>query len=360
MKKVVVSAGGTGGHLFPAIAVGEELLTRGYEVHLVTDPRCQKYLSHDLKLIAHIIGGKISYKNLITKIYALISILITTYKSIWLLRKINPILVIGFGGYPSFPPLFASIILGIPIVIHEQNCFLGKANRFLMPFAKKVALSYQETKNINCAVGKANKFVITGDIIRASVRKLPKKANFDSPVFTIFIFGGSQSAKIFSTLVPKTIRILKGLNPAIKLRIIQQASSSEQDSIAQIYSELEIPCQLADFFYNIAKQYENSDLVISRAGASTVAELAAIGLPAIFIPLPTAAENHQFYNAAALDKAGAGWCYAQSAVTPEILATKILELINNRHLLKQASSNLLIRQNNGSEILADTVEKIIS
>ena len=358
MKKIVVSGGGTGGHLFPAIALGEELLTRNYEVHLITDSRCEKYLGKDLNLISHILNFKINSKNIITRLYFTISVLIVTIESLLILYRLKPEIIIGFGGYPSFPTMLAALLLRLPIIIHEQNCFMGKTNKFFAKFAVKIALSYKETKNI--ADIYKNKVIVTGNIIRGNIKDIDIKNDFNSSIFKIFIFGGSQGAKVFSTLIPQSIKELMKLKPEVQLQITQQAVLADHLAISEIYSELGVPYQLSEFFHNMGDLYKRQDLVISRSGASTIAELTALGLPAIFIPYPYAADNHQFYNAKTLEDNNEGWCFEQSKITPILLANKILELINNRDALKQVSSNLLKRKNDGGKILADTVEKIIS
>ncbi|WP_375333089.1 MULTISPECIES: undecaprenyldiphospho-muramoylpentapeptide beta-N-acetylglucosaminyltransferase [unclassified Candidatus Tisiphia] len=358
MKNIIVAGGGTAGHLFPAIALGEELMKRGYELHLITDVRCQKYLTEDLKLIPHIINFRLPPKGLFNKFKLLISLLIITFKMLLLLVKIKPYAIIGFGGYPTFPPLLAAVFLRIPIIVYEQNCFIGKANRFFLKYARKVALTYDETKNYD--ILDKNKKLVIGNIVRENVKNLKVRNDFGNDPFRIFIFGGSQGAKIFSTLVPEAIQILVQSNPDIKLHITQQASIEDHDNIAKIYAQLKIPYKLADFFYDMDQQYASQELVISRAGASTISELCYVGLPAIFIPLPSASENHQFYNAKALEDSGAGWCFEQNDVTAEKLASKLLVLVRNRDILQQTSHQLLKKKNDGSMVLADAVEEIIS
>ncbi|WP_425362293.1 undecaprenyldiphospho-muramoylpentapeptide beta-N-acetylglucosaminyltransferase [Candidatus Tisiphia endosymbiont of Mystacides longicornis] len=358
MKSIIVVGGGTAGHLFPAIALAEELVKRGYKLHLITDVRCQKYLTEDLPLIPHIINFRLPPKGLFNKFKLLICLLFMIFKMLLLLVQVKPCVIIGFGGYPSAPPLIAAVLLRIPIVIYEQNCFIGKVNRLFLKWARRVALTYEETKNYN--IVDYNKKLVIGNIVRDNVKKLKVKDNFSNDIFRILIFGGSQGAKVFSTLIPEAIKILVQSNPDIKLHITQQAPPEDLDNIAKIYSELNIPHKVADFFYDMDQQYANQELVISRAGASTISELSYIGLPAIFIPLPFATENHQFYNAKALEDSGAGWCFEQNKIIAEKLADKLLVLIKNRDILERASCELLKRKNDGSNILADTVEEIVN
>jgi UDP-N-acetylglucosamine--N-acetylmuramyl-(pentapeptide) pyrophosphoryl-undecaprenol N-acetylglucosamine transferase len=221
-----------------------------------------------------------------------------------------------------------------------------------------IALSYKETDNIPKEY--KGKIIHTGDIIRTSIRNLPEKKNFNSPIFNLFVVGGSQGALIFSRLIPDTIERLKKLNQDIQINITQQVSDEHAESIAKRYKALGIEHNLQRFFHNIVDIYSKSDLVIARSGASTIAELTSVGLPAIYVPLPSAAENHQAFNASALVNDNASWSYAQSHITPDILARKLNELIKDRSQITAASKNLLTRKSNGAKYLADTVLKIIA
>ena len=356
MKKVLLNAGGTGGHFFPAIALGTELAGRGYQIYLITDKRCEKYLTDDLKFTIKIIDLKINANSLQGKLMALAKIMFSTLKALIFITKIRPHAIISFGGYPTIPGSSAALMLNIPIILHEQNSFLGKTNRFFAKFAKVVALSYPET--INKTAGNQD-HIITGDIIRASIKNLVPKDNFNNPIFRILVVGGSQSAKIFSKLIPEAISELHRLDPSIKLQITQQAPVVDHIAIGKIYNDLSIPYKLSEFFYDIGNEYRNAELAICRSGASTIAELSKVGLPAIFIPYPHAAENHQFLNAKVLEGDGASWCMEQSSVTPESLAQKLKLLSSDREKLHKASIQLLKRKCDGARILADTVEKII-
>lgn len=356
-KTVILAAGGTGGHFFPALACGEVLSSMGADVHLITDLRCQKYLTNDLKFKQHIIDLYFRTNGFLNKFkipFQLLKAIVNAYK---LIKSIKPDAIVGFGGYPSFPAMFVCKLIGVPMIIHEQNCFLGKANKFFAHTAKNIALSYKETHNLDKSL--ASKIVVTGDIIRSSIKNLPMKKDFDSEIFNLFVVGGSQGAKFFSGIVPEAIQILLKNNPSIQIEITHQASKDDQQAISDIYKDVGIKFTLSDFFFDIDKIYQKSELVIARSGASTIAELTHMGLPAIFIPFPFAAEDHQYHNGMALQAIAASWCYRQNEITPELLATKLAELINDRNKLKLASLNLITRKSDGSKTLADTVFKII-
>ncbi len=356
-KSIVLAAGGTGGHLFPALALAEEFDNSVVEVHLITDLRCQKYLTQNQPIKTHIFDFHLKMTGLLNKIISLWRLSNVCIKTLLLIIQLKPNIVIGFGGYTSFPSLLAAKVLRIPYIVQEQNCFLGKSNRLFAKSAKIIALSYKETSNVS--VYDNEKVVITGDLVRSSIRNLSIKNNFDNKEFGLFVFGGSQGAKVFSKIVPEAIIELLKLNPKLKIRITQQASQDDQKEISEIYDKLGIKYVLSPFFHNMAEIYTKTDLVISRSGASTVAELVSIGIPAIFIPFPYAMEDHQYFNAKAIEDSKAGWCFRQEEVTPIILAQKICELVVDRKLLKETSKNLLNRKNNGAKYLADTVLKII-
>lgn len=362
MKKILLSTGGTGGHVFPAISLAEELKTRGYEIHLISDLRGQKYLNSDLNtdlnIIIHIIDIHISKANIIKFVKSVLQLVNAIFKSIFLIYKIKPDIVIGFGGYPTFAPLLASTILNVPIVLYEQNSFIGKSNRIFARFAKKIALSYKQT--INVCDKYSDKLILTGDIVRGNIKSLKPKNDFRNDDFNILIFGGSQGAKIFSTLVPESIRLLLINHPNLNISITQQVSKTEQEEVEKFYKELGIKYEISEFFHDIYKKYEKAQLVISRSGASTIAELTYIGLPAIFIPYPCSAENHQLHNAMQLSALDASWYFEQEKVNPIKLSEKIFELATNRKLLKSASTKLLQRKSDGVKILSNTIEKIIS
>jgi len=357
MKKIVLNAGGTGGHFFPAIALGEELTKRGYPVHLITDKRCEKYLTPEIKFSVKIIDLKLNAGSVQSKLISCMKIMFSTLKALVYLVKLRPCIVVNFGGYPTIPAAASAVLLNIPTIIHEQNSFLGETNRFFVKFAKVVALSYTEASFVRES---RQELLITGNVVRSSIKNLVPKDNFESPVFRILVTGGSQSAKIFSTLIPEAMSELLKLGPNIKLQVTQQASKDTHENIGEIYSNLGISYKLSDFFHNMEKEYDNAELIICRAGASTIAELSQVGLPAIFIPYPYAADNHQFLNAKVLEGNGASWCMQQDLVTPLILAIKIHELSDNREMLRVASVELRKRKCDGVKILADTVEKIIS
>lgn len=363
MIKIILVAGGTAGHLFPAIALWQELKLRNYEVILITDDRCTKYLQNNAELTRHIIDIKINTASLFAKVKSVFAVSIATLKSLYLIRALAPDMVIGFGGYVTLPVILASKVLRLPIIIHEQNSLIGKANIFLAGFANKIAVSYAKTKNIPNRY--LEKVIVTGDLIRTNIRNLTPKTNFENPILRILVIGGSQGAQIFSTLIPQSIVLLLNIAPNLAIHVTQQVRREDYDMVSSIYKNLHIShnsfsYNLSDFFYDMDQQYADADLVVARAGASTIAELASICLPAIYIPYPHAAENHQLFNAQAVCDMGGGWYFEQSKVNSSMLAHKILELINDRNMLKNASMSLFNKKTDSCRIFLNTIEKILT
>ncbi len=360
MKKIILTAGGTGGHLFPAIALGEELMKcQQVETYLVTDFRCKKLLPKDLKIPTHFINIHLKMDNIFNKLKSMFYLSSACIKALFLVFKLKPNLVIGFGGYPSLPILLAAQVLRIPIIIHEQNCFIGKINRFFANYAKVVALSSPITYNAKQL--DQSKIIITGNMVRKNISELEYIYNANSNDFTILIMGGSQGAKIFTDIMPDVIRHLLKLNSNLKLNIIQLVNIKDKENLELIYENLGVKYELAEFFHNMPEIYSKANLVISRSGAGTITELSYLGIPAIYIPFPYASDDHQYLNAKYIEEIKGGWCFRQENITAEILTQEIYKLINDRQLLTNASQNLLQNSNkNSAKHLTDTVFKLIN
>lgn len=355
-KTILLVAGGTGGHLFPAIAIAESLHEMSHhELHLITDLRCQKYLTSDIPVKTSIVDLHLKFNNILNKFKIPFQILIATVKAYLQVRKIKPDIVIGFGGYPSFPAMLICKFMNIDMVLHEQNSYFGKVNQFFASYAKYICLAYQNTTQFDHAY--SHKAQLIGYVVRRNIKQISKKCTFSNKIFRLFIFGGSQSAQIFSKLVPEAISILLHKYPNTQIEITQQVADTDHETIKSIYDSLHVKYNIAAFFHNMESIYQESDLVISRSGASTIAELSTIGLPAIFIPFPAAADNHQYYNAKNLADIDASWCFQQSQITPEILASQIYKLYKDRALLQSASKKLLKTQSDGSMQLSNIVLK---
>lgn len=321
---IVLVAGGTGGHVFPAEALAGELRARGYTLALFTDQRGEFFSGELGSLATHQIrSGRVSSGGVFRRARGLIDLALGGLQSRRLLAALKPSAVVGFGGYPSVPPMLAAASLGIPTVIHEQNALLGRANRLLAPRVHAIATAFAQVSGLRPAdKGKA---VMTGNPVRPGVRSLRSQAypalTSDSPIH-LLITGGSQGATVFSDVVPAA---LARLSDALRkrLRVSQQCRPEDIERARAAYARTQIAVELATFFHDIPQRLAQSHLVICRSGASTLAELTTAGRPAILVPYPHAMDDHQTVNAKALEAAGAAHVIAQPDFTPEMLMARL-------------------------------------
>ena len=335
---IVLAAGGTGGHIFPAEALAEALLRLGERVVLVTDRRFANFTTGALSAIeirtirAGTVGGKWHQK-----ILGGIRLVVGVFEARRVLRGLKPKVVIGFGGYPSFPTVFAASGLGIPTVIHEQNSVLGRANRLLAGRVGRIATSFPQTLMLSEA--DEPKVFMTGNPVRASVRALrdvPYPLISEDGKMHILVTGGSQGASILSQVVPAAIALLPvGLRS--RVRVDQQCRAADLAHAKSTYDSLGINVDLAAFFVDLPARLAASHLVIARSGASTVSELAAAGRPAILVPLPSAMDNHQYYNANAFEDVGGGWVMTQDGFTAASLSARLEAFLTSPAALAKAA-----------------------
>ena len=343
-KLIVVAAGGTGGHLFPAQALSEVLVSRGYTVHLMTDERVRDYGKSFPAEKIHIIPAA-SPSPSIAKLHLLPGRLLRLYsgyrKAKALLKDLNPIAVVGFGGYPSFPPVFAAKSLGIPTAVHEQNAVLGRANTVLAGKADFVATSFRET--IGIPADAANKVAFTGNPVRAialAYARSPYPSVAGNQPISLVVFGGSQGAKFFSDFMPQ---VFKCLSPELcaRIKLVQQCRSEDLESLRINYHKLGVSAELEMFFADMPKRLAGAHVVVCRAGASSIAELGVIGRPAVLVPLPHAIDNDQLRNAQSFASAGAGWVFPQSELNVEEFAKFLSGLMADGQVLKRAAAAAL-------------------
>jgi UDP-N-acetylglucosamine--N-acetylmuramyl-(pentapeptide) pyrophosphoryl-undecaprenol N-acetylglucosamine transferase len=339
MKKptIFLATGGTGGHVFPAIAVYEELTKRLKNPVIICDPRGANYVPQNFKKI--ILPIKPNAGNFLQKFFALFTIFIAIFTCIKIYLRYKPSAVIGFGSYACFPTVFAAILFRKKIIIHEQNSIIGKANAFLSKFASKLALSFEGTKGINKNLD--NKIIITGNPVRseiASISKLPYPAFDGNSLVHILVTGGSQGSKIFSKIIPEAINQLPA-EIKTRVRIDQQVRISEIEEVKDFYKKNTINADIAMFFNDMARRLTSCNLVICRSGASTIAELAIAKRPAIFVPLKTAKMNHQEVNARNFENQNAGKVILEDDFTSENLRDVLVSLIENPEILNQFSDN---------------------
>jgi len=356
---VLVAAGGTGGHLFPAEALAVALANRGITVDLATDHRAERYGGQFPARQTHIIpSDTVRARNPISLARSALTLGRGLLRSYFLLGRIRPAAVVGFGGYPTVPPLAAATVRKIPTVIHEQNAVMGRANRQLAPHVTAIATCFDGV--LDAEGGLALKATRTGNPLRPAVIAAAG-SQFAEPqeggLIRLLVFGGSQGARIMSEIVPAAIEKLD-LVWRMRLLIAQQARDEDLRSVRETYERLKIAAEVAPFFTDLPARIAAAHLVISRAGATTVAELAAIGRPSILVPLPGALDQDQFANAGVLANAGGALRLPQNEFTPERLAAEIARLaMAPQKLVAMATAARSQGSIDAAERLADLVQK---
>lgn len=317
VRRIALAAGGTGGHLFPAVALARELLSRRHQVTVLTDPRGAKF---DAGIQVRSVPASRLAGGLVSKVIGALQLLRGVLAAAWHLKRDKVELLVGFGGYPSVAPVLAAKLTGVPVVLHEQNAVLGRANVRLARFAKLVAASFPEVAGLS---GDAKR--LTGNPVRAeavAARSRPfQTPEVDGPL-NLLVFGGSQGASVFSDVVPAACALLPERLRA-RLHVTQQARPDDVAATQAAYAGLGMAAEVSAFFNDLPDRMAGSHLIIARAGASTIAELLTIGRPAVLVPYPHAMDDHQTANAQAVDEEGAAWLMPQAAFTPEALARRL-------------------------------------
>jgi len=360
---IALATGGTGGHVFPAEALAAELIQRGYRLALVTDRRGDAF-GGTLDTIDRytISAAAVSGRGIGGRIDAAIKLFIGFLQARKLLNRLQPKAIIGFGGYPSVPTMLAAgRMRGIISIIHEQNAVLGRANRLLAPRMDRIATSFEMVAELR--EQDQSKTVWTGNPVRSEIAALagtPYPSPSEEGPFSILIVGGSQGARIFGDVVPKAISLLPE-NLREKLNIVQQARPEQVEDVKQYYESNGIEAQVQSFFADIPEKLKNAHLVICRAGASTMAELTAVGRPAILVPYQHAIDDHQAANAACLSDAAGGWMIPERDLTPESLSIRLAELLSRpRTLTAAAQAAARIGMPEAATRLADLVTGLVN
>jgi len=357
-KKIIFSAGGTGGHIFPAINLMKHFFERGYEVLLVTDKRGSSFIKQYSKFKSYKLrAGTLTNKNFLNKIFSIIIIFYSLVQSIIILKKEKADLIIGFGGYVSFPISFASKFFNLPLVIYESNMVLGRTNKFLLSFAKKIFLAKEIKKNFPEKY--KNKVDIVGTIIDKNIinhLNFEKERNKEN--FTILVLGGSQAAEIFGKIVPPVINMLK--NEGNIIQINQQCKNNQKDSIIDYYKKININNYVFEFDKNILDLILSSDLAITRCGATATAELTYTLTPFIAVPLQDSVDNHQYLNAKFYEDLGCCWILDQNNFNKENLFNLIAEIIKDKKKLANKSENMKKNyMNNVYNVIETKIKEII-
>lgn len=333
---VVLAAGGTGGHVFPAEALAQEMIARGHRLVLVTDKRGAAYGGALGSLETHhITAGSIAGQGALGRVKGLINMGIGVLQAKKLLQTMKPEAVVGFGGYAAAPTVVAALQLGLPTIIHEQNAVLGLANRLLAGKVDHVCTSYELAKK----PPKDARLTRTGMPVRPAIVATgytPYQAPTADGTIRLLVLGGSQGARVFSDVLPAAIKLLP-MDIRRRLEISQQSRPEELDRTHQAYVGSEAHVQLRHFFDNVPELMAKAHLLISRSGASTVAEVSAAGRPSLLVPYPFAADDHQTANARTLEAAGGGWMMPQNKFTPEAVAEQLVRLLTQPQLLADAA-----------------------
>jgi UDP-N-acetylglucosamine--N-acetylmuramyl-(pentapeptide) pyrophosphoryl-undecaprenol N-acetylglucosamine transferase len=323
----VIAAGGTGGHMFPAQAVAEEMLARGWRVRLATDARGARYVGDFPEAVERRVTRSASFAqgSALTRATAPLAIAAGAGSSILAMRRERPACVAGFGGYPALPALIAASVLKLPCLIHESNGVLGRVNRAFAARADVVACGTWPTE-----LPPGAKAVHTGNPVRAAVLA-HRGATYVEPgdwPMGLLVIGGSQGAGLFARVVPEALKLLApGLRA--RLRLSQQVRAEDMNRTTAVYADVGVEAELRGFFDDIADRLDTATLVISRAGASSIADITVIGRPAILIPYVAATADHQAANARGLVEAGGAFMIREAELTAEGLAGHITAILSD-------------------------------
>lgn len=321
-ERFMITAGGTGGHVFPALALAKALRDKGQEPFIVTDKRGARYVDADLA--SYIVRAASPSGGLINKAQAVIDLLVGTFQSWQIAGHQQPAAAAAFGGYASFPAAIAARLRAVPMLLHEQNAVFGRANRALARFARLIALSYPETQAVP---QNGTEQIVTGNPVRPGFSLPASKQTHDDQLHLV-ILGGSQGARVLSDALPGAIIALPDQLRS-RLVIAQQCRAEDLERVQNVYDEAGMAVELATFFEDVPARMANADLMITRSGASTIAELTACACPAVLIPYLHASDAHQEANAKRLAEAGAAIMIRQPEVSIEGMTETLSLLLSN-------------------------------
>ena len=357
--KIALAAGGTGGHMFPALSLARALAARGAVPVLFTDARGAALPADLARIETHRVrAGGVASGSALKRLRGAAELAFGVFEARGAMRRLAPAAAVGFGGYVSVPPLLAAARAGVPTLVHEQNAVLGRANRLLARRVDRIACSFERVAAIREA--DQAKCVHTGNPVRAEIAQLLAEP-YAPPgeAIHLLVFGGSQGAAIFSRVVPEAMARLPS---AIKsrLRVAQQCRPEHVETVAAAYRAYAIQAETRAFFDDMPRRLAWSHLVVARAGASTTAELACAGRPAILIPYAAAVDDHQTANARALVDAGGAWLLTEREATPERLADELARRLTDASALEAAAVRVrALARPRAAEALADAVFALI-
>jgi UDP-N-acetylglucosamine--N-acetylmuramyl-(pentapeptide) pyrophosphoryl-undecaprenol N-acetylglucosamine transferase len=355
-RAILLAAGGTGGHLFPAAALAAALMKRGAEVELATDNRALKFGGDFPARAIHAFpAATIMGAGALAKARASLTLSAGLAAAAFKLRRMRPRAVVGFGGYPTVPPLLAAWLLRIPTVLHEQNAVMGRANRFLSPHVNRIACGFPDLKGVDQANARMTGNPVRPAVIAAAAIPYPEHVG---QRLNLLVTGGSQGARVMADVVPAAIALM---NPDQRqwIRLTQQARGEDSARVAAACARMSFPVEIAEFFPDLPGRIAAAHLVIGRAGASTVSELAVIGRASVLVPFPHALDQDQAANAAALAKSGGAIVVPQNEFTPERLATILRDALAAPAKLETAAAAAKsVSVPDAAERLADLVLEI--
>jgi UDP-N-acetylglucosamine--N-acetylmuramyl-(pentapeptide) pyrophosphoryl-undecaprenol N-acetylglucosamine transferase len=354
---LLIAAGGTGGHMFPAQALAEAMLEKGWRVKLTTDPRGARYTggfphSTEIEVLS---SATLARGGILAKLAAPFQIAAGVLAAYWKFRRDRPRVVVGFGGYPSIPAMAAAFLLKLPRMIHEQNGILGRVNTVFATRVDAIACGTWPTDLPDGA-----KAFHTGNPVRRAILERAE-AGYISPgdyPMELLVIGGSQGARILSDVVPPAIAALP-MHILGNLRVSHQAREEDEERVAQFYADHGISAEVAPFFQDVPRRMTEAQLVISRAGASSVADLSVIGRPSILIPFAAATGDHQTANARGLVSAGGAIMVPESQASVEALSEMILSVLDNpAGAMQMARSAAAYGKPEATELLVSMVEQL--
>lgn len=350
MKTALVMAGGTGGHIFPGLAVAEALRERGWKVHWLGAPNSmesQLVPARGFPLETINFGG-VRGKGLKAWAFLPLRILNSFRQSLQVVRRVRPQVVVGLGGYITFPGGMMSVLLGKPLVLHEQNSVAGMANKVLAGVADRIYTAFPDV---------LKKAQWIGNPLRPEfLRQPPPQQRFAGRTgpLKVLVVGGSLGAKALNEIVPQA---LSRIPPAQRPHVLHQSGAKQIDELRANYQKAGVQAELTPFIEDTAGAFAEADLVICRAGASTVTEIAAVGAPALFVPFPFAVDDHQTTNARFLVDAGGGWLVPQQDLTPDTLAPMLITLTRDE-LLARALAAKKLQQTQATERMVAACEEL--
>jgi len=354
---IVLTTGGSGGHIFPAEACAASLIQKGYSVVFITDKRGSAFRQLENVTTYRLCAESITGRSIIGKFVGLAKLIAGSVQALLLLNKIKPKLVVGFGGYASIPAVMAAQVMRIPTILHEQNAVLGRANRILARGTKLIATTFPSVK-----MNATNKPTFqVGQPVRAPILE---KANSPFPGteqgLNILIFGGSQGSRFLSQKLPEALMLLSPELRA-KINLTQQARAEDIDALKEKYQNAGFKSLVIDsFFNNMPELLTQSHFVIGRGGAGTLSEVMTVGRPALIIPLATSADNHQYENACLLTQNNAGWVVQEKEFNAEALASQLTDWLSHPEALNQTAQKVhQLAILNAADRMADVVQDIL-